>query len=196
MQSLNSPARDRCWRSAGVSANRAVPRCLEANCTTVASTAAVGTATSCNILALRCCATVCGRSHPFVRLAGWHREPPRELELQTAERPGEAVSLILCNECGHQISTDAKACPKCGARRRKTKWWLWILFAAVAAFFLFGAIQSNSPQGKAKAHDRRVIDLCWDEHKRPSLDTGSQRFIASTCEKLEREFVSKYGVNP
>ena len=42
------------------------------------------------------------------------------------------MSLTSCNDCGNQVSNSAKACPKCGAKMPRTKWWLWIPLA----FFL------------------------------------------------------------
>lgn len=39
---------------------------------------------------------------------------------------GRFMSLITCNDCGNQVSDSAKACPKCGAKIPRTKWWLWI----------------------------------------------------------------------
>lgn len=30
------------------------------------------------------------------------------------------MALVKCKECGTDISTDAKACPKCGAKQRRT----------------------------------------------------------------------------
>ena len=106
------------------------------------------------------------------------------------------MALITCKECKTEISDTAKACPKCGAKVPRTKWWLWIPLSLVAAFFLFGAIAGNGPQAQEKAQARRAIDLCWDEHKRKSLDTGTQRFVASTCEMMESKFTEKFGHRP
>ena len=106
------------------------------------------------------------------------------------------MALITCKECGSEVSTTAKACPKCGAKVPKTKWWLWIPLGLVAAFLLFGALVGNTPEGQAKSQERRAIELCWDEQKRKSLDPGTQRFVASTCEMMERKFQEKYGVKP
>lgn len=50
------------------------------------------------------------------------------------------MSLIKCNECDNMISKSAKACPKCGAKLPKTKWWLWIPLSLVAIFLTIGAL--------------------------------------------------------
>lgn len=117
------------------------------------------------------------------------------------------MALISCRECGNQVSTEANACPKCGAtvsktkiaipkiEESKTKWWLWIPLGLVGAFFLIG-LSSNSPEAEAKFRAREAIDLCWDEQKRKSLDAQSQRFIASACEKMERDFELKFRHKP
>jgi RNA polymerase subunit RPABC4/transcription elongation factor Spt4 len=50
------------------------------------------------------------------------------------------MSLVPCKECGTEISTKAKACPKCGAKVARTKWWLWIPLGLVVLIFVWGAI--------------------------------------------------------
>lgn len=106
------------------------------------------------------------------------------------------MALINCKECGTEVSTTAKACPKCGARVPKTKWWLWAPLGLGAAFLTMGAVIGSSPQGQERSRARAAIDLCWEEQERKSLDSGSQRFIAGACEMMESEFRNKYGVNP
>lgn len=49
------------------------------------------------------------------------------------------MALLTCKDCGTQVSTSAKACPKCGAKIPKTKWWLWVPLAVVFVFFVIGA---------------------------------------------------------
>lgn len=44
------------------------------------------------------------------------------------------MALVKCKECGNQVSTEAKACPTCGAKPpRKTGLWTWV----IAIFFGF-----------------------------------------------------------
>lgn len=76
------------------------------------------------------------------------------------------------------------------------KLWLWIPLGLVAAFLLFGAIKSNTPEGRAKADARQAIELCWQQQGRKSHDGGTARFIAGACEGMESDFVRKYGVKP
>lgn len=106
------------------------------------------------------------------------------------------MALIACKECGTEISTTAKACPKCGARVPKTKWWLWVPLGLVGAFLILAAIVGNSPDAQAKGRARRAIDFCWEEQKRKSLDPSAQQFAASTCEMMEADFMQKYGHRP
>lgn len=106
------------------------------------------------------------------------------------------MALMPCKECGNEISTDAKACPKCGAKMPKTKWWLWIPLGLVVIFLGFGAVVGSSPEAQEKAKDRLAIDLCWGDQKRNSIDEGTQRFIAGACEMMESKFTQKYGHRP
>lgn len=50
------------------------------------------------------------------------------------------MSLKPCTDCGEPVSSTAKACPKCGAKVPKTKWWLWAPLGLVGLLFTIGAI--------------------------------------------------------
>lgn len=105
--------------------------------------------------------------------------------------------MTNCSECGHAMSTKAPACPGCGAKHAKTKWWLlWVPIGAVAAFLAFGALVGNSSDASERGDARRAIDLCWSNQSRKSNDPSMQRFIAGACEQMEADFVRRYGVRP
>lgn len=106
------------------------------------------------------------------------------------------MALMPCKECGSEVSTDAKACPKCGSKVPKKKFWLWVPLGLIVAFFGFGALVGNSPEAKEKAQARRAIDLCWEEQKRKSFEASTQRFVAGVCEKMESDFTKKHGHRP
>lgn len=53
-----------------------------------------------------------------------------------------------------------------------------------------------SAEFKEKAAAREAIAFCWKEQGTKSLEASSQRFIAATCEKLEKDFREKYALNP
>lgn len=65
------------------------------------------------------------------------------------------MALIKCAECGHQISTDAKACPSCGAKPpKRTSLLTWAL-GGLFAIGVIGAVansgRSNNEATPAKA---------------------------------------------
>lgn len=106
------------------------------------------------------------------------------------------MAMINCKECGKEISTEAKACPHCGAKVPRTKWWLWIPLGLIAAFLVFGAIVGGSPEAQEKGRERDAIALCWQDHERKSLDPSTKRFVASACEMMEQRFTTKHGHKP
>jgi uncharacterized protein (UPF0212 family) len=109
------------------------------------------------------------------------------------------MSLVACKECGGDTSTKASACPKCGAKIPRAKWWLWVplgLVALLFVFVVFVVVVGNSTEVTAKGNARRAIGSCWKEQKRKSLEPSMQRFVASTCEMMEKKFTEEYGVNP
>lgn len=72
---------------------------------------------------------------------------------------------------------------------------MWIVGLG-AAFLLFGFFVGNTPEGQQRSRDRDAIDLCWKDQQRKSLDSGSQRFIAGACERMEADFRTRTGRNP
>ena len=48
------------------------------------------------------------------------------------------MALVNCKECNKKISSDAKECPNCGYKKKKTSW----IFIAFVIFLIFGAIGS------------------------------------------------------
>ncbi len=75
------------------------------------------------------------------------------------------------------------------------KWWMWPL-GAVGLFVAYAMLRTPSPEDAAKSRARAAIGLCWEDQKRKSLDPATARFVASTCEQMERDFKSRYGVSP
>lgn len=53
------------------------------------------------------------------------------------------MALTACKECKSEISTKAKACPKCGAPVPRTKWWLWAPLGFVVFVYLYGAMSGS-----------------------------------------------------
>lgn len=114
------------------------------------------------------------------------------------------MALVPCGECGASVSTLAKTCPKCGAPvvvpasiapRAKGPLWPWVLFAVVGGGVLLISMGST-PEARERGTIRRAIEACWTDQKRPSLDPATARLAAATCERMEADFVEKYGVKP
>jgi hypothetical protein len=109
------------------------------------------------------------------------------------------MALTPCRECGGEVSTEADACPKCGAKvlkPKRTKWWLWIPLGLFAAFMGYGFVLSSTPEGQAKSQARAAIRLCWDSQGSRSNSAGSAQFIAGACEQMERDYRARFNANP
>ncbi|MCG2586528.1 zinc-ribbon domain-containing protein [Massilia sp. TS11] len=106
------------------------------------------------------------------------------------------MAMLKCSECGNEYSSTARACPSCGARPKKFKWWLWLPIALVVLFLGFGATLSDTPEARAKFADRKAIELCWEDQAKKSNTPVAARTIAGFCEKMEADFKAKYGVSP
>lgn len=56
------------------------------------------------------------------------------------------MALTTCKECGGQVSTEAKACPKCGADRSPTKYGCGtLIFLFIMAAILISAFKPDPP---------------------------------------------------
>lgn len=106
------------------------------------------------------------------------------------------MALIKCKECGNDVSDKAKTCPKCGAKVTRPSVFLYLLGFLVVGFGVMMLIGMSDPKGAEKSQARRAIEICWQEHERKSLAPADKRFIASACEKMERDFTSLFGVRP
>lgn len=53
------------------------------------------------------------------------------------------MSLIKCYECGKEVSSAAAACPACGAKSRKTHWWIWATVGIGSLVALSAAIEPD-----------------------------------------------------
>ena len=62
-----------------------------------------------------------------------------------------AKKLITCKYCGSEIASNAKACPKCGAKNKKPifkKWWFYVL-AAFIVVGIFGSQSNDTSESKS-----------------------------------------------
>ncbi|MNV32166.1 hypothetical protein D3C71_1234930 [compost metagenome] len=64
------------------------------------------------------------------------------------------MALIKCEECGHQVSRDAKACPSCGSTKydasgdTKVK---WVIIGIATVMIVIGVAQNDSKKREAEA---------------------------------------------
>jgi len=55
------------------------------------------------------------------------------------------MSLVKCSECGAQVSTQASACPQCGARRTPAPRWGRVVVALLIGLALFYWLGTTAP---------------------------------------------------
>lgn len=84
------------------------------------------------------------------------------------------MALITCKECGAQVSTQAKACPKCGAPiavslAKPRSMFLWIVIPVVLAFFAIGQVSNFLKEREAaqRAENQRIADNGIRGHMTP-----------------------------
>lgn len=68
------------------------------------------------------------------------------------------MALIKCKECGKEISTDAKACPHCGAKPPYRPGIGMIVFAGLALIIAIKGLLHESPPIPPKTEAEKVAD--------------------------------------
>ena len=111
------------------------------------------------------------------------------------------MSLIECKECHNDVSSEAKTCPKCGARvkPRSNTWVLLLGIPLVLLLFAaaFGGRSTYTPEQQAKQREKDTYDLCMSDLNDPLKSNGAKlTIIRPVCERMRDEYVRKYGTKP
>lgn len=86
------------------------------------------------------------------------------------------MPLIKCHECGNEVSTEAKTCPKCGAKVRKNRTPIWKML--VFGFFGLAAVSAiidstKSPEQivaeQKPLHPKYECQHAWERVHKDSL---------------------------
>ena len=70
------------------------------------------------------------------------------------------------------------------------------LGGAVALFVLWALVRTPSPEEQAQRDSERAISSCWDQQGKKSLEPSAARLAAGACERMDSEYVAKYGRKP
>lgn len=67
------------------------------------------------------------------------------------------MALVKCKECGEDVSTKAKTCPKCGAKApKKTSLFTWLVLAFII-FVVYAANQAPTVPSKPKSTSTSTV---------------------------------------
>ena len=101
------------------------------------------------------------------------------------------MALVKCTECGHDISTNARSCPGCGARRPFN----WKVVRRIVYVFVALIIADGAVTLTLLTLDRRMVQDCWDHVNSVDVEQGRGR-NADECNLQEREFEREWGSTP
>lgn len=86
------------------------------------------------------------------------------------------MALVNCKECGSQVSTDAKACPKCGAKPpKRTSKLTWLVGGLFALFVGSAVMNSTSEDGATSAGAAPIVGAAL-----PPAKTPKERMLAES----------------
>ena len=92
--------------------------------------------------------------------------------------------MTICKTCNHEIAKNAKACPHCGAKQKKsifTKWWFWIII-----IMIIGIIAGSGGE---------VSDTPNTPNESSADQTVSQDISNGTVNAIESVFAGDSGIN-
>lgn len=89
------------------------------------------------------------------------------------------MALVQCLECGREISSTARSCPQCGAKRPRNKTWIWVTLGTVTFLFFIAVISGpKTYQDVAQQETERCIRNSADGAWTPSLGVS----LETLCE--------------
>ena len=100
------------------------------------------------------------------------------------------MKTIKCKNCQHDIASNAKFCPNCGANNNKPlfqKWWFWLILVVIVASVATrgGSNESNVPQ------NNRATSNVENEIKSESVvSPDEEKETADVGEKVPSEYKS------
>lgn len=109
------------------------------------------------------------------------------------------MPLAACKTCSHEISTEARSCPHCGApTRRRRRWWAWVLWPmlGVAGVLTLGAIHGQDPVYQEKRRAQVQFEHCVNELNDPLTSSSRREAVRSYCAALRDSYVKRYGSEP
>jgi hypothetical protein len=100
------------------------------------------------------------------------RGEDRDSAIHSKEQP---MAITTCKECGNEISTKAKACPKCGAKTRSTGKMVGVgCLSILAFFFILGAIGAMLDDGSSYSEPAATRSTTATEAPARSVSEPSQ----------------------
>lgn len=104
------------------------------------------------------------------------------------------MALVKCKECGSEVSTQAKACPKCGAKPpKKTSIVTWmVLLFIVAAVFLSGTGDGPTGSAAGTAKDNRSAAMDQELKQIAWMDRGKDMVLQKLKDPKSAEFRDVY----
>ncbi len=95
------------------------------------------------------------------------------------------MALVKCKECGHEISTKAKACPNCGAVRKRSIFRRLIRYSLIGfvSLIVIGGVVEAIKVSNMTTEEKAAYDAEQEQRK---ADQEADR-IAKAAEKAKAE---------
>lgn len=106
------------------------------------------------------------------------------------------MALISCHECGAQVSSEAKACPNCGAKPKKPRKSRALLYAILGVPVIFITWIAVGAPGHRVSHQYKMgaaIADCREQIENAVIPDAS---LKQACEFMASDYRARYREEP
>lgn len=107
------------------------------------------------------------------------------------------MALLKCTDCGGDVSSDAKACPKCGAKPpKRTSLFVKVLAVVAIPVVLMGVFRSNE-DGEKRRQAAAAKEAAMTPEQIAARKAENDLFVANVARAQQAvEFLKQHAKNP
>lgn len=106
------------------------------------------------------------------------------------------MALISCHECSGPVSSEAKACPGCGAKPTRPRKSRALLYAVLGAPVIFVTWIAVGAPGHRTSHQYKMGEAITDCREQIERAVIADASIKQACDFMESDYRARYGEEP
>lgn len=99
--------------------------------------------------------------------------------------------MTTCKVCGENVAKSAKTCPHCGAKLKRSKWWVWV----IVALLFFGIIgSSGNKEDKDAEPEKAVTEASTETAETTAVKSASDPELRAALESALEKYGDNYSI--